>query len=134
MPEESRDARLQSEPILRGLEVYEADKAILFGSYVRGEADQRSDIDLIVIKRTEKRFLDRLAEIIEIIQPDFAFDVFACSPEEFGRMMEDDNPFLTHAVAEGKVIYERPEGRRKAVARAGNCDGTGRVGVGRSGN
>lgn len=102
--------------LIRGLEAYGAERAILFGSSARGDADRWSDIDLIVIKRTDKRFLDRLAEIIEIIQPDFAFDVFVYTPEEFDRMLEEENPFVTHAVREGHVIYERPESRRKAVA------------------
>ena len=92
------------------MEEYGAEKAILFGSSAREEADRWSDIDLIVIKRTDRRFLDRLADIIDIIQPDFALDVLVYTPEEFERMLAEGNPFLTRAVEEGRVIYERSEG------------------------
>jgi predicted nucleotidyltransferase len=34
-------------------------KAILFGSVARSEASPRSDVDLILVQRTEKRFFDR---------------------------------------------------------------------------
>ncbi len=96
--------------ILRGLATYDADKAILFGSAARGDADRFSDIDLIVIKQTDRRFLDRLADVIEAIQPDFALDVFVYTPEEFERMLDEGNPLITRAVEEGKIIYERPQG------------------------
>ncbi|GAG01048.1 unnamed protein product, partial [marine sediment metagenome] len=35
-------------------------KIILFGSWCRGEEDKYSDVDIIVIYETKKRFLDRL--------------------------------------------------------------------------
>lgn len=104
------------EKTLKGLEQYGAEKAILFGSSARGDVDRWSDIDLIVIKQTDKRFLDRLAEVIDAIQPDFALDVLVYTPEEFERMLEEDNPILVHAVDEGKVIYERSKGGRQALA------------------
>lgn len=110
----SLDDRL--ERILRGVAEYGAEKAILFGSCARGDADAYSDIDLIVIKRTDKRFLDRLAEVIRCIDPDFALDVLVYTPEEFELMLADGNPLLANAVEHGKVIYERPQRRGRAVA------------------
>lgn len=102
-----KDDRL--ERIIRGLEAYGAEKGILFGSSARGDADHWSDIDLIVIKRTDKRFLDRLADVIEAIHPDFALDVLVYTPEEFERMREEENPFIERALEDGVVIYEKSE-------------------------
>lgn len=104
------------ESVIAGLKLYDADKAILFGSCARGDADVYSDIDLIVIKETDRRFLDRLADVIEAIQPSFGIDVLVYTPEEFERMLAEENPLLTEAMKHGKVIYERPEGRGRAVA------------------
>jgi uncharacterized protein len=104
------------ESVMAGLKLYDADKAILFGSAARGDADEYSDIDLIVIKETDRRFLDRLADVIEAIQPRFGMDVLVYTPEEFDRMLAEENPLLTQAVREGRVIYERPERRGRAVA------------------
>ena len=36
-----------------------AKKAIVFGSYARGDADQYSDLDLIIIAETDKKFFKR---------------------------------------------------------------------------
>jgi len=95
------------EKIVRGLEKYGADKAILFGSAARGDVDRWSDVDLIVIKQTDRRFLDRLKDVYEAIEPDFALDVLVYTPEEFERMKEEERPFLMHALEGAKVIYEK---------------------------
>ena len=102
-----RAERLQR--ITEALQEYGAEKGLLFGSCARGDADDFSDIDLIVVKRTDKRFLDRLQDIIDIIRPNFALDVLVYTPEEFERMRGEGNPLITRALEEGKVIYERPQ-------------------------
>ena len=104
------DRRIALDKIIKGLETYGAEKGILFGSCARGDADRWSDIDLIVIKQTDRRFLDRLLDVVEYIEPDFGLDVFVYTPEEFERMLDEENPFLTHAMEGAKVIYERSEG------------------------
>jgi len=40
-------------------------KAILFGSFARKEETRRSDVDLMLIQETEKRFLDRYEGIFD---------------------------------------------------------------------
>ncbi|SNB71571.1 nucleotidyltransferase domain-containing protein [Thermoflexus hugenholtzii] len=40
------------------------ERIILFGSRARGEADPWSDHDIIVIKRTDQPFMERLREIV----------------------------------------------------------------------
>jgi len=39
-------------------------RAIVFGSLARGEATRRSDLDLIVVMDTDKRFLDRYDDLL----------------------------------------------------------------------
>ncbi|MDZ7262577.1 MAG: nucleotidyltransferase domain-containing protein [candidate division KSB1 bacterium] len=43
--------------VIECLKRYEPEKIILFGSYARGEVDESSDVDFVVIKKTDKRFL-----------------------------------------------------------------------------
>ena len=81
------------------------EKIILFGSYARGDTDEYSDLDLILIKRTSKRFVERLVEVP--LLPVHA-DVFVYTPEEFEEMRENENPFILSALESAKVIYERP--------------------------
>ena len=94
-------------PLVEGLKRYGALKIILFGSAARGTADVWSDLDVIVIKPSSRGFIDRLAEVVPFIPRDFpAVDVLVYTPEEIRRMLSDENPFLTRAMADGKVLYE----------------------------
>jgi len=75
---------------------------LLFGSLARGEVREWSDIDLIVVKETDKRFLDRLDEIYK--DAEVAMDVLVYTPEEFERMK--NRSFIKKAIEEGKILYE----------------------------
>jgi predicted nucleotidyltransferase len=92
--------------VLERIKTYEPEKVILFGSYARSEVDEQSDLDLVVIKRTDKRFLERLIEVAKIVGPDFGkVDIFVYTPEEFRFMQESGNPFIENVLKEGKVLY-----------------------------
>lgn len=82
-----------------------AEKAILFGSSARGDIDSKSDIDLIIIKKTDKPFLKRLEEFYAEINPNIAMDILVYTPEEF-EDLKTKNPFIFRAISEGKIIYE----------------------------
>lgn len=93
--------------IVRALKPYNPERVILFGSAARGEADPQSDIDIAIIKETNARFLDRLAQVYSLIQPDFALDVLVYTPNEFAKMQAGENPFIEEIVREGIVVYTR---------------------------
>ncbi len=95
------------EEIVSSLREYDPERIILFGSHARRDADEYSDLDLVIIKETEERFLDRLKRVYEIMQPDFALDILVYTPGEFAHMLEEGNPFLERVLEEGIVIYER---------------------------
>lgn len=84
-----------------------AKRAILFGSYARGEADEYSDIDLIVIAETPRKFVERFEDFWPLLDAVHKpMDLLIYTPAELQEMVERDNPFVTHALAEGIVIYE----------------------------
>jgi len=80
-------------------------KVILVGSLARGEVHRASDIDLIIVKETDKKFMDRLDEFYSLLTPRVAMDIFVYTPEEFERMKEESH-FLRIALRDGKVLYE----------------------------
>jgi len=80
-------------------------KIIQFGSSVREELSLTSDIDLIVIIKTDQNFLERSAEIYKKVKPKDV-DLLIYTPIEFKRMKEE-NLFIQHVLKEGKVFYER---------------------------
>lgn len=86
---------------------YGPEKIIVFGSWVRGEADEYSDLDLVIIKETDVRFVRRAVEVSEYIQWSTSVDVFVYTPEEFQLMQERGTPFIERVLAEGRVIYEK---------------------------
>lgn len=86
---------------------YDAEKIILFGSWARGEGDRYSDVDLIVVVRTNKRFLDRLAGFYEAWSIPVPVDILVYTPEEFAEMVDEENPLIMKAIREGVVMYEK---------------------------
>jgi len=98
--------KLLQEIVRRIVEVAKPEKIILFGSQARADADEYSDLDLIVIQKTEKGFVDRLGSVP--LLPVHA-DVFVYTPAEFEQMKEHENPFIMSALENAKVIYERKE-------------------------
>ncbi len=81
-------------------------KVILFGSSARGKTGIASDIDIIVVMNTQKRFLDRLDELYLAILPEVALDILAYTPDAFQRLASQ-SPFVKYAASEGKVIFDR---------------------------
>ena len=81
-------------------------RIILFGSHARGTADEESDIDLIIVYDTKKRFLDRLRELYMAWELPKGVDILAYTPREFAEMNKT-RAFVQDAVATGKVLYER---------------------------
>lgn len=53
------------ERIIKG---YKPKKVILFGSYAYGEPSEDSDIDLLIIKNTDKRPIDRWIEVKRLLR------------------------------------------------------------------
>ncbi|HSW09720.1 MAG TPA: nucleotidyltransferase domain-containing protein [Bacillota bacterium] len=80
-------------------------KAILFGSMARGDVGPDSDIDLLLVKDTQDRFMDRLDEFYRTVAPKVAVDVLVYTPEEFRELLKSRS-FIRTAVEEGVVLFD----------------------------
>ncbi|HEX9666273.1 MAG TPA: nucleotidyltransferase domain-containing protein [Thermodesulfobacteriota bacterium] len=95
------------ERVKRCLLRYQPQKIIIFGSCAREDADEYSDIDVVVIKQTDKRFIERLIEAAKFLDNDLGkVDVFVYTDEEFEEMKRSGNPFIEKVLKEGRVIYQ----------------------------
>jgi predicted nucleotidyltransferase len=73
--------------VYTGLKEYQPEKIILFGSYARGETDEYSNLDFVVIKKTGKRFLERLIQVAKLIGTDLGNgDGFVYTPKAIGNL------------------------------------------------
>ncbi len=94
--------------LLEALRSYQPQRVYLFGSYARGEADELSDLDVVVIKHTAQPFLERLREISKLLPASIGgVDVFVYTPEEFATMLANGNAFAEMVAEEGRLIYEQ---------------------------
>jgi len=80
-------------------------KAIVFGSYARRTETRKSDLDLILVQKTGKRFFERYDDIIDIYDylEGVPTDILIYTPEELSRMSA--RPFIRNALEEGVTIY-----------------------------
>lgn len=82
-------------------------RAIVFGSLARGDESRHSDLDLIVVQETGKRFLDRYDGLLRDIAASVHgrdVDLLIYTPQELDAVR--DRPLIATALHEGKVIYE----------------------------
>lgn len=82
-------------------------KVILFGSYARGDADEGSDLDLIVIERDLE---DRAAEYLRLKEAigriGIGVDLLVYSEREFERRSQVPGTVPYWANKEGKVLHD----------------------------
>ena len=85
---------------------YNPQKIILFGSLADGNVHEYSDIDLIVIKDSDKNFYERLKEVALLTLPKFVgADILVYTPEEF-EFKKDSLFFKEEVFKKGRVIYD----------------------------
>lgn len=82
------------------------EKAIVFGSGARGTRTRKSDLDLLIVLVTDKRFFDRYEDFKEIpnLIKGSSVDMLIYSPEELVNISH--RKFIKTILAEGKIIYE----------------------------
>jgi predicted nucleotidyltransferase len=90
---------------------YAPQKIVLFGSYAREEAHEGSDIDLMLIKETSKRFIDRIADVIKLNNTFLSLEPLVYSPLELETMKKEKRDFIMTIEEEGIEIYDARRGK-----------------------
>lgn len=84
---------------------YKPEKIIVFGSAVSGRIHEWSDLDIVVIKETQKRFPDRIGEVISLAEPKVPADFLVYTPKEFEEMSQYNYFIKDEVLKKGRVIY-----------------------------
>ncbi len=75
---------------------------LVYGSFVRGDFNERSDIDVIVVaKNLPENFLKRI-EVLSMLDSTGLIEVKAYTPEEWERIK--NRPWFRKILEEGKVV------------------------------
>ncbi len=90
-------------------EEYQPEKIILFGSAATGDVREYSDVDLLVIKNTKDRPIERDQEVLRLLNPirtQIPVDVLVLTPGEIDWRSEAEDPFVLDVLKKGKILYE----------------------------
>lgn len=89
------------------IQQYNPEKIILFGSFANQKIHSWTDIDLIIIKKTDLPFLRRTREVIRLLNPMVGADFLVYTPQEFDELCKTRRFFKQEVLAKGTVIFER---------------------------
>jgi len=82
-------------------------KVIVFGSYARGEAQDNSDLDLLVIERAVPNKREEMVRLRKALRPlRIPVDVLVASEEEVREWGHLPGTVLYWALKEGKALHE----------------------------
>ena len=87
---------------------YKPEKIILFGSYAYGKPKKDSDIDLLIIKKTKARHIERAIKVREIVKEEnrfFAIEPLVYTPKEIAKRMEMEDDFIKTILDKGVILY-----------------------------
>ena len=83
-------------------------KIILFGSHANGTADADSDIDLLIVKDTNERFIDRWVTVRRILSDPsrkVAIETLVLTPQEVSDRLSRGDQFVAEIIESGMVLY-----------------------------
>ncbi|MBI2326974.1 nucleotidyltransferase domain-containing protein [Candidatus Curtissbacteria bacterium] len=92
--------------IFNQLKKFKPEAIVLFGSAARGEAGEDSDLDILLIKQTDKSFSDKVREARSLVRTSQPLDIIVITPQE-AKELPKKNSFLSQILKEGKLIYGR---------------------------
>ena len=119
----------RSEEIFERIESYKdlvvkelrPEAVVLFGSFAKGDINEGSDVDIMVIADFKGGFLDRVKLLLDLNdEMRLPLEPVGYTFEEFQRMREEGNPFIREVLERGKVLYGMIPGGGAQVGEVGH--------------
>ncbi len=94
--------------VRRIVEHIQPQKVIVFGSYAKGTATIKSDLDIFVIKETELPMAHRADDLKSMLAHALIpVDVYVYRPEEVKEYGEEPISFVNNVLKAGKIVFEK---------------------------
>jgi predicted nucleotidyltransferase len=93
--------------------------AYIYGSVARGTDDEASDVDLILVRRTQAPFFDRIREVMDLVRELVKTDLMIYTEAEQLQMLAEPGRYFIKDVFAGGLTVEGTQDRGAAVATAG---------------
>jgi len=87
---------------------FKPNKIILFGSYAYGNPKRESDVDMLVVMKTDLKESQQEIKILQNIDYHFGLDLLVKTPASLKKRLRLGDVFMKEITQKGKVIYERP--------------------------
>lgn len=85
---------------------YKPEKIILFGSAARGEATEESDLDFLLVKKTNANYFDRVRAATKSLSTTRPLDVIIFTPTELDKAISEKRLFIRQVFKYGTTLYE----------------------------
>ena len=111
-----RELNQKLKQIVKDLNPYQPEKVILYGSYARGNPKKESDIDLLVIKKTNKDYFASIKEVCQLLRPKKYYgtnkyikglDPIVYTPSQIRKRLAMGDFFIKDILSQGRAIYEK---------------------------
>ena len=86
---------------------FKPEKVILFGSFAYGKPSKSSDVDLLVIMKTNLRPIEQEVAIRKTISRNFPLDLIVFTPSQLREREKMGDFFIKTVLKKGKILYER---------------------------
>lgn len=86
---------------------YKPEKIILFGSCAYGKIKPSSDIDMLIVKNSRKKSVERVKDVLFLTDNNLPFEPLVYSPKEIKERLDKGDFFIRNILKKGKVLYEK---------------------------
>lgn len=83
------------------------DKIILFGSYAYGKPKAESDVDLLIITKSDERISVLTGQAYRaVLEKTFPVDILVRTPQWIAERLEINDSFIRDILERGRVLYD----------------------------
>lgn len=100
---------INTQQLIEKLKPLQPEKIILFGSFTKGKPTYESDIDLLIVQKTKKKPVQRIAETLRLLWGNIPhIEPYVLTPKELDQAIAENRFFITQEIMKyGKTIYEK---------------------------